>query len=101
DGEHLWLLDWEFAGAADGLYDLATITMAGGLSEERQAALLHACGYGRAGDLRLLRAMRGVVALFEASWALVQHGLRGSADFDYLAASRSMLGSVAERFDGY
>jgi len=83
DGEQLWLLDWEFAGNGDGLYDLASISIPGQYSEAEQVTLLQAYGYTRPEDLQSLQTMKWVVAFFEAAWGLVQHGLRGSSDYDY------------------
>lgn len=80
DGENLYLVDWEFAGTGDGMIDLATISMAGGYSEEEQIALLNAYGLNGRDALPALQTMRWVVAFFEAMWALVMHGLRGSGD---------------------
>ncbi len=89
DGQALWLVDWEFAGVGDRLYDLATIAMGTGYSRETQQALLTAYGYSDESDLATLEQMKNVVRFFEAAWALVQHGLRGSGgDFDYLAYSQ-------------
>ena len=78
DGETLYLVDWEFAGTGDTLIDLATISMAGGYSEEEQVALLDAYGLDGGASLETLQTMRWVVAFFEAMWALVMDGLRGS-----------------------
>jgi len=97
DGERLWLLDWEFAGLGDGLYDLAVVAMNGQLSEDEETSWLAACGYDQTGDLDLLRRMKTVVVLFEACWALVQHGLLGSAGHDYLGyAARTFERLAAE-----
>jgi thiamine kinase-like enzyme len=97
DGQRLWLLDWEFSGAGDGLYDVATITLAGDYSETEQRDFLTLCGYTATGDEADLRQMRWLVSLFEGSWAFVQHGLRGSAGFDYLGYARKMMERLGQR----
>lgn len=94
DGEKLWLVDWEFGGNGDGLYDLATISMGGDYSDREQHALLQAYGYTDPEDYQLLQKMKTVVRLFEASWALVMSGLRDSSEYDYLAQSRKMFLSL-------
>jgi thiamine kinase-like enzyme len=93
DGRKLWLIDWEFAGNGDGLYDLATISIGGAFSEAEQRSLLAACGYLEAGAFEMLQSQKWLAAFFEGAWALVQHGLRGSSGFDYLGYSRKMLSS--------
>ena len=86
DGERLWLLDWEFGGVGDGLYDLATVAMAGRYDSDGERALLDAYGPAEPGDREALAGMKQVVRAFEGAWALVMHGLRGSdGDFDYRA----------------
>jgi hypothetical protein len=35
--------------------------------------------------------MQQVVFFFEGAWALVQHGLRGSSDYDYAAHAARMF----------
>jgi thiamine kinase-like enzyme len=96
DGEHLWLLDWEFAGRGDGLYDLATTALAGGYTDEDAAALLGEYGLDRPSDRAALAEMKWVVLFFEGVWSLVMHGLRGSdtsvpGGYDYLDHSRRMF----------
>lgn len=99
DGENLSLLDWEFAGVGDGLYDLATLCMAGKYSPEQQGQFLHLYGYTEPGDLQTLQTMKEMVRYFEASWGLVQHGLRGSSGFDYLGYSQRTFAAM-ENPDG-
>lgn len=95
DGERLWLVDWEFAGTGDPLFDVATFCLSGRYAREQEAAVLRAYGYDRADDLATLHDMQQVVFLFEGAWALVQHGLSASDGYDYLAHSERMLGRLA------
>ena len=76
DGERLWLVDWEFSGAGDTLFDIATFCLSARYTDEQRAAVLRASGYQEPGDLRLLAEMCSVVFFFEGAWALVQHGPR-------------------------
>lgn len=85
DGKQLWLIDWEFTCWGDGMVDLAKIVLGGSCyTPEHQRALLDAYGYTEPDDLALLDQMKNVLLFFQAAWSLVQHGLRGSAAFDYL-----------------
>ena len=97
DGDRLWLLDWEFGGGnADGLYDLATIALAGNYTPEQQSLLLHLYYEETSpSDLHSLQAMTYAVRFFEAAWALVQHGLRGSSGFDYRGYSQRTFQAIA------
>jgi thiamine kinase-like enzyme len=95
DGRRLWLIDWEFAGVGDTLFDLATISIAGRYSTEDQRELLRLYGYTRTDDLRHLHMLQYVVFFFEGAWALVQHGRLGSASYDYQAHAARMF----ERLD--
>jgi thiamine kinase-like enzyme len=89
DGSRLWLVDWEFSGNGDGLYDLASLAIGGQYSDAQQMILLEAYGYTAPDALRQLQAMKCMVALFEGFWALVQHGLRGSEEHNYLQMARN------------
>ena len=96
DGQQLWLVDWEFAGLSDGLYDLATLSMAGQYSEAEQQTLLNLYGYVAPNALENLCRMQWIARLFEGAWALVQHGLittrqREPSDFDYLIYANRMF----------
>ncbi|MBI5833924.1 MAG: phosphotransferase family protein [Armatimonadetes bacterium] len=93
DGERLWLVDWEFGGLGDGLYDVATLSWSAGWDDAVKRAFLVECGY-REDELASAARITSVVTLFEGCWALVMHGLRGSAGFDYLAAAQSCFGRL-------
>ncbi len=104
DGETLYLLDWEFSGTGDGMIDLATISMGSCYSEEEQTALLTAYGLTDAGDYATLQTLKWVVSFFEACWALVMHGIRGSGvavgceagDYNYAEHARLMFARLSE-----
>ena len=99
DGKNLYLVDWEFSGTGDTLIDLATVSMAGGYSEEEQTALLNAYGLMEPEDRVTLQTLKWVVTFFEALWAVVMHGIRGSGsaadgtagEFDYHRHAQRMF----------
>lgn len=94
DGERLWLVDWEFAGAGDGMFDLATVARTANLTAEGEDALLEE--YGAAGASRRLAEARWSVGLFEGAWALAMHTVRGSdGDFDYVGHARQMFAELS------
>jgi thiamine kinase-like enzyme len=95
DGTQLWLIDWEFTCVGDSMIDLAKIVIGGSCyTPEQQKMLLHAYGYTEPGDYEILQQMKNVLLAFQAVWALVQHGVRGSdtrveGGFDYLTHSNN------------
>jgi len=90
DGENLWLVDWEFAGSGNGVYDLTTIALSGKYDEVQKSAFLDAYG-APADSLAAMDASRFEVYFFEAVWALVQRHLRGAEPTDYTSHSRKMF----------
>jgi thiamine kinase-like enzyme len=96
DGERLWLVDWEFSGDGDPLFDVATFCLGARYTAEQQEVILAAFGCSEPGNLALLREMQSVVFLFEGAWALVQHALRGSAEYDYQAHAARMFGRLED-----
>jgi thiamine kinase-like enzyme len=104
DGERLYLLDWEFGGTGDGLYDLATVVLAAAYSDaysdEEQAQLLRFYGYNAPDALLQLKNMIYARFFFEGAWSLVQHRLRGSEDYDLRLHSRDMFQRLDDRLEG-
>lgn len=101
DGVRLLLIDWEFAGLGDGLYDLATASLAGEYGPSEDARLLGQYGLDSPGDLAALLSMKWVARFFEASWALMMHGRSavqnvGTAQFDYLEHSQRMFTALSD-----
>ena len=90
DGERLWFVDWEFSGVGDGMIDLAKLVIGGSeYPPEDQRRLLLAYGYTEPDDLETLAEMTKLLRFFEAAWALVLHGLRGSnGEVDFREHSR-------------
>lgn len=96
DGDRLWLIDWEFSGRGDGMYDLACIAIAWGLDATGERELLVQAGRSP-GDHEWLVAMKWVVRYFEASWGRVmaQRGAHATdaagQSFDYAAHADRMV----------
>jgi len=90
DGNRLWLVDWEFAGSGDGMFDLATVAQAANLDSDGERALLEA--YGATGCTRRLAEARWSIGLFEGAWALAMHTAHGSnGGFDYAEHANTMF----------
>jgi thiamine kinase-like enzyme len=89
DGSRLWVVDWEFAGTGNGLHDLNTALLSTGYAGGLKDDFIRACGHDPAGLEERLTRYQHIVHAFEGLWAIVQHGLRGSAEHDYLGMARS------------
>ena len=83
DGERLWLLDWEYAGAGHPLFDLAHASTDGEFEHGRTAALLEAYpGRLPAAAFEELQIFRVVALLRETLWSTIQT-VASDIDFDY------------------
>ena len=83
DGERLWLIDWEYAGAGHPLFDLAHASTTTNLSLQDQRALLEAYpGRLPSAGLAELQIFRVVALLRESLWSTIQSVL-SDIDFDY------------------
>lgn len=81
-GDRIWVIDWEYAGIGDPLFDLAGLASNCEFGPEHDDRLLRAYFEGdarRAGEFAVLEAMAG---LRESLWAIVQ-GAQSEIDFDY------------------
>jgi thiamine kinase-like enzyme len=94
DGQRLWLLDWEYAGAGHPLFDLAHVSTANSLSRDQQRALLEAYpGRLPTAALAELQIFRVVALLRETLWSTIQT-VASDIDFDYARYA-------AENLDAY
>jgi thiamine kinase-like enzyme len=83
DGQRLRIVDWEYAGMGDPLFDLANFAVNHELGEAGEAELLQAyAGDARPETLALLRRMRFMSDFREAMWGVVQQGI-SDLDFDF------------------
>lgn len=85
DGDHLYLLDWEYAGMNHREFDLGNLAVNNDLdpaAEEHLVTAYH--GRTSARHLARLRLMRLVSDAREAMWGVVQQGI-STIDFDYRA----------------
>ena len=85
DGDHIWIVDWEYAGMGNRYFDLANFAINNELDDDQQAAFLEAY-FGDAPDARrlaALRLMRFMSDFREAMWGVVQQGI-SELDFDFV-----------------
>jgi thiamine kinase-like enzyme len=81
--DHLYILDWEYAGMGDLFFDLANFSNNHELSEDENRLLLdYYFGNVMARDLAHLNIMKIMSDFREAMWGLVQVGI-STLDFDF------------------
>ena len=78
-GGRLWLVDWEYAGMGDPLFDLGNVAVNHELGEEEESTLLAAYGSDEGDALVLMRYMSDCR---EAMWGIVQRAI-SELDFDF------------------
>ena len=83
DGEHLRIVDWEYAGMGDRFFDLANFAINHELDSAQSELLLDAyVGEARASDAQALELMRFMSDFREAMWGVVQSAV-SELDFDF------------------
>lgn len=83
DGEKLWLVDWEYAGMGNPLFDLAGISSNCQFNDDQERQLLDAyAGTAGAPLQRELRILKTVSLLRESLWAIIQT-VASQIEFDY------------------
>jgi thiamine kinase-like enzyme len=96
DGTRIWLIDWDYAGWGNPLFDLGGLASNNGLSEAQELWLLESY-FARPVDEELRRsyaAMKCASLLREALWSMVSE-LHSELEFDYAAYT----GDYLARFD--
>ena len=92
DGDRLWLVDWEYAGIGNPLFDLAGVSGNCSLDGRLELVLLSAYRDGKPSDQDVaeLRILKTISLLRESLWAFIQ--TRASdLDFDYHAYAEKNL----------
>ena len=107
DGDTLRLVDWEFSGLSDPVYDLAAVRIAIDTTRVDDATLLEVAGLDHLAEPSDLIRMTCAVHLFELAWAGIRSRLPAARDqgvavaFDFVAHARAMRevvdGMLAQR----
>jgi thiamine kinase-like enzyme len=83
-GDHVWIVDYEYAGMGDPFFDLGNLAVNNGLDEAAQEAMLgFAFGQVRDRHRARLALMRLMSDFREAMWGVVQQAI-STLDFDYV-----------------
>jgi thiamine kinase-like enzyme len=106
EGDHTWIVDYEYAGMGDPFFDLGNLSINNGLNEEAQTLLLRTY-FGDVRDVHRARLalMRIVSDLREAMWGVVQQAI-STLDFDYVGYAdrhfaRLLANAGDPRLDGW
>jgi thiamine kinase-like enzyme len=106
DGEHVWIVDYEYGGLGDLFFDLGNLSINNGLSADAQELLLRLyfgdVTEAHRGRLQLMRIMSD---FREAMWGVVQQAI-STLDFDYVDYAdrhfaRCLANASDDRFDGW
>ncbi len=99
DGEHVWIVDYEYAGMGDPFFDLGNLAVNNDLDDVAQEALLrHVYGEVRDRHRARLALMRIMSDYREAMWGVVQQAIsKLDEDFDAYADRHfaRLLGNAA------
>ena len=102
DGDHTWIVDYEYAGMGDPFFDLGNLSINNGLSPEAQETLLGQY-FGQVEDVHRARLalMRMMSDFREAMWGVLQQAL-STLDFDYVGyADRHFARCLATAADAH
>ncbi len=86
----MWIVDWEYAGMNDPMWDLGDLSVEGGFSQAQDNEMLHAYfgGDPTAADRGRMVIYKAMCDLLWTLWGLIQHANKNPAD-DFLAYARN------------
>lgn len=102
DGKRLWLLDWDYAGYNEALFDLANLSSNNELSLEQEDWILETY-YQQPVIDRLRRrfsAMKCISLLRETLWSIVSE-IHSTLDFDYVDYTRKNLARFEHAYEAF
>jgi thiamine kinase-like enzyme len=106
EGDHVWIVDYEYAGTGDPFFDLGNLSVNNGLGPEAQETVLRLY-FGHVEDVHRARlALMRIMSDFrEAMWGVIQQAI-STLDVDYVAYAEThfhrLLTNVDdERFDDW
>jgi len=106
EGDHTWIVDYEYAGMGDPFFDLGNLSVNNGLGPEAQALLLRLY-FGNVRDVHRARhALMRIMSDFrEAMWGVAQQAL-STLEFNYVDYAdrhfdRSLASAADPRFEAW
>jgi thiamine kinase-like enzyme len=87
-GEAMWIVDWEYSGMNDPLWDLGDLSVEAGLSPEQDLEMMQAYRSGSVSEADFGRMVvyKAMCDLLWTLWGLIQHG-QGNPAEDFWAYS--------------
>ena len=88
DGKTMWIIDWEYSGMNDPLWDLGDLSVEGGFSDQPDLEMLNAYYTGGPGESEMARMViyKAMCDLLWTLWGLIQHANDNPAE-DFWAYS--------------
>jgi len=82
DGQRMWLIDWEYSGMNDPMWDLGDLSVEAGFGPEHDREMLEVYFDGpvRPADLGRMVIYKAMCDLLWTLWSLIQHANRNPAD---------------------
>ncbi len=82
DGERMWLVDWEYSGMNDPLWDLGDLSVEGGFDMVQDEQMMRAYfgGEARPADRGRIVIYKAMCDLLWTLWGLIQHANSNPAD---------------------
>jgi thiamine kinase-like enzyme len=89
-GTRMWIVDWEYAGMNDPMWDLGDLSVEGGFSQTQDDEMLHAYfgGEPAAADRGRMVIYKAMCDLLWTLWGLIQHANKNPAD-DFAAYAQN------------
>ncbi len=81
-GERMWIVDWEYSGMNDPMWDLGDLSVEGGFDAGQDEELLHGYfgGAPRADEMGRMVIYKAMCDLLWTLWGLIQHANDNPAD---------------------
>lgn len=88
DGKTMWIIDWEYSGMNDPLWDLGDLSVEGGFNDQLDLEMLNAYYPGGPGEADMARMViyKAMCDLLWTLWGLIQHANNNPAE-DFWAYS--------------
>ena len=91
DGTQMWIVDWEYGGMNDPMWDLGDLSVEGSFTQQQDDELMQAYfgGSASASEIGRMVIYKAMCDLLWAFWGLIQHANNNPAeDFATYAADR-------------
>ena len=93
DGEKMWIIDWEYSGMNDPLWDLGDLSVEAGFTDAQDREMMAAYYDGEPSDAQFGRMViyKAMCDLLWTLWGLIQHANDNPAD-DFWAYTENRFG---------